>query len=112
MIKSNKKFKSAKTAKLSRELEKSWNDLLAKYPPKMITSRKTVADYLEITNNSLHRIQNEIPSRVTPGDTSFKRDAPKYTGTAIIGISTMHKSNAIPVFSKEQAIEISKMRRG
>lgn len=35
-----------------------------------------------------------------------------YTGTAMVGIAVMHKSNAIPVFSKEQAEDVSKMRRG
>ena len=38
--------------------------------------------------------------------------APKvYTGTKVKGIATMHKSNAVPVFSDEEAIDISKMRR-
>jgi hypothetical protein len=35
-----------------------------------------------------------------------------YTGTLIKGIATMHKSNAVPIINEEQAIEISKMRRG
>jgi hypothetical protein len=35
-----------------------------------------------------------------------------YTGTAMIGIGQLHKSNAVPVFSQEDAIAISKMRRG
>jgi dienelactone hydrolase len=35
----------------------------------------------------------------------------KYTGTLIKGIATMHKSNAVPVISKEQATDISNMRR-
>jgi hypothetical protein len=34
-----------------------------------------------------------------------------YTGTKVKGIATMHKSNAVPVFSDEEAIAISKMRR-
>lgn len=34
-----------------------------------------------------------------------------YTGTLIKGIATMHKSNAVPVINKEQATEISSMRR-
>jgi hypothetical protein len=34
-----------------------------------------------------------------------------YTGTMIKGIGTMHKSNAVPVFSDEQAVDIAKMRR-
>jgi len=34
-----------------------------------------------------------------------------YTGTKIIGIGTLHKSNAIPIFSDEEAKDIAKMRR-
>jgi hypothetical protein len=35
-----------------------------------------------------------------------------YTGTKVLGIATMHKSNAVPVFAAEDAVEISRMRRG
>jgi hypothetical protein len=31
------------------------------------------------------------------------KETPKYTGGAIVGISTMHKSNSIPVFSQQEA---------
>jgi hypothetical protein len=41
-----------------------------------------------------------------------KKEPQKYTGTLIKGIATMHKSNAIPILNKEQAIEVSNMRRG
>jgi hypothetical protein len=34
-----------------------------------------------------------------------------YTGTKVMGIATMHKSNAVPVFSDEEAVDIAKMRR-
>jgi hypothetical protein len=34
-----------------------------------------------------------------------------YTGSKMMGIATMHKSNAVPVFSDEQAKDISNMRR-
>lgn len=34
-----------------------------------------------------------------------------YTGTKVKGIATMHKSNAVPVFTDEEAISISGMRR-
>ena len=40
-----------------------------------------------------------------------KKDAQKYTGTMVKGIATMHKSNAIPITSDEQMIEVSQMRR-
>lgn len=40
------------------------------------------------------------------------KSAPKvYTGDKVKGIATMHKSNAVPVFTDEQAVEISSMRR-
>jgi hypothetical protein len=39
------------------------------------------------------------------------RDRKVYTGTYVIGAATMHKSNCIPITNKEQAIEVSQMRR-
>jgi hypothetical protein len=44
------------------------------------------------------------------GSTS-KQPRKEYTGTNMMGISTMHKSNAVPVFSKESIKDISGMRR-
>jgi hypothetical protein len=35
----------------------------------------------------------------------------EYTGTKVKGIGTMHKSNAVPIFSDEEAVAISTMRR-
>jgi hypothetical protein len=35
----------------------------------------------------------------------------KYTGTLVKGIATMHKSNAVPVISQEEATDIANMRR-
>lgn len=52
-----------------------------------------------------------LPSLNT-GEVGATKSAPKiYTGTKVVGIATMHKSNAVPVFSDEEAVEISKMRR-
>jgi len=36
----------------------------------------------------------------------------QYTGTRLIGIATMHKSNLVPIFSSEEAIDVARMRRG
>lgn len=53
-----------------------------------------------------------IPSRVTATPISgTSKDSMKYSGEVVIGIATMHKSNAVPIISKEQAIESAKMRR-
>lgn len=43
---------------------------------------------------------------------TFKKEPQKYTGTLVTGIAQMHKSNAVPVINKQQAIDVAKMRRG
>jgi len=53
---------------------------------------------------------NNIPSRVTAGGST----APVYkvyTGTKMLGIGTMHKSNSVPIFCDEEAVAIAHMRR-
>jgi hypothetical protein len=41
-----------------------------------------------------------------------KKESPKYTGDLIVGIATMHKSNAVPVMrDTEQAKEIARMSK-
>lgn len=40
-----------------------------------------------------------------------KKAANVYTGDYIMGIATMHKSNAVPVTSREQAVDSATMRR-
>lgn len=36
----------------------------------------------------------------------------QYTGTRMIGIAVMHKSNSVPVFSADDAVDLARMRRG
>lgn len=56
------------------------------------------------------------PPKRSPGKLDSGSTAPvkqgTYTGSAMLGVATMHKSNQVPVFSKEDAVDISKMRRG
>lgn len=54
----------------------------------------------------------DIPSLNSMKGTAFVKNPNKYTGTLIKGIATMHKSNAVPIIDREQAIEVSNMRRG
>ena len=49
-------------------------------------------------------------SDVIPGS-GVAKERTEYTGDYIVGIATMHKSNAVPVFNSEEAVEISSMRR-
>ena len=57
--------------------------------------------------------QSVKTSDVIPtGSTARRNGGVRYTGTEIVGIATMHKSNAVPVRrGTNEAIEIAKMRR-
>jgi hypothetical protein len=52
-----------------------------------------------------------IPSRDSGVGVAARRDAPVYTGDKIKGIGTLHKSNAVPVFTDEEAVDLAHMRR-
>ena len=52
-----------------------------------------------------------IASRDTGWVACVKPADKEYTGTKVKGIGTMHKSNAVPIFSDDEARDISKMRR-
>lgn len=56
-------------------------------------------------------LRNTVPMSNSVAGHGTAREQVKYTGTLIKGIATMHKSNAIPISNKEQAIEVSNMRR-
>ena len=56
-------------------------------------------------------MNDHIPSRDSGGGVGAKRVSQVYTGGNIIGIGTLHKSNAVPIFSQQEARDISAMRR-
>jgi hypothetical protein len=74
--------------------------------------QKEVVEYYKPTPQPYRRETPKIPS-LDPMNMSpcLKSPDKVYTGTLIKGIGTMHKSNAVPIFSDEQAIEIATMRR-
>ena len=110
------KFRNAEEARRARELDASWKEMQAKWELDATEKRRQRALAAEPLTYQLstpigRSTTHAIPSRVTPGAST----APVhkvYTGTKVKGIATMHKSNAVPVFSDEEAVEISRMRRG
>jgi hypothetical protein len=107
------KFRNADEARKARELAAEWERNQAKWAN---MSTKVVAPKRESLNYSLSapagRETKYIPSRNTGDGIGNTKQIPQYTGTKIIGIGTMHKSNAVPIFSDEEAQDISRMRRG
>lgn len=110
------KFRNAEEARKARELDASWKEMQAKWELDADEKRRQRALAAQpltykLTTPVGRTNTHAIPSRVTPGSST----APVhkvYTGTKVKGIATMHKSNAVPVFSDEEAVEISRMRRG
>ena len=119
--KGKKKFRNADVANRARKNAESWQAFLDKWDikPDDKTSGTNVrkSTWMGPTVNSRvvvdpRRPTNHIPSLDTGKGIAVKKEVTQYTGTAMLGIGQLHKSNAIPVFSKEDAIDISKMRRG
>jgi len=110
------KFRNAEEARKARELDASWRELQKKWDVEADDKRRRRAMKAEPLDYKLsapagRATTTHIPSRVTQGG-STAPVVKVYTGTKVKGIATMHKSNAVPVFSDEEAVEISRMRRG
>lgn len=107
IIYTNQKSKKRKANAKQRELQSSWEKILKKYESKTPIQKAKVKKA-----EPFRRETPSIPSLGTYEGQCTKSDQPTYTGTQMIGIATLHKSNAVPVFSKEDAVEVSRMRRG
>ena len=115
--KGKKKFASAEHARKARALEESWKELQKRWGVEAEEKKRTramAAPSLDSTyslkipegRNTTAHIKS-----VDTGGNAVLKPSNVYTGTKVKGIATMHKSNAVPVFSDEEAVEISKMRR-
>ena len=103
-----------KTTKAKREQYQSWLESVTKPMPKFSRTNST-------------KIVKSVPSpKIPPGRETVRIDSldtgmipctksvegNTYTGTKMLGIGTLHKSNAVPVFSDNEAKEMARMRRG
>jgi hypothetical protein len=113
--KGKKKFASAEHARKAREQEESWKELVKRWAVEAEDKKQNralkSAPYVSPPKTWRGSDQPKIPSRDTGAGNATLKPAKVYTGTKVKGIATMHKSNAVPVFSDEEAQDISKMRR-
>jgi hypothetical protein len=114
--KGKKKFASAEHARKSRELDESWKALQKKWA--IETKDKKRKRALEaptlspvVSKPFVRDTGPKIASLPFTGGSCTVAPPKVYTGTKVKGIATMHKSNAVPVFSDEEAVDISRMRR-
>jgi hypothetical protein len=111
------KFASAEQAKKARDLDESWKALQKKWGIEAEEKKRTRALSAPSLSSSYSlkipegRNTTAHIKSVDTGGNAVLKPSKVYTGTKVKGIATMHKSNAVPVFSDEEAIDISKMRR-
>ena len=60
---------------------------------------------------STRHIPSLNPTDMRPATRPIDGNMKKYTGDKMIGIGTLHKSNAVPIFNSEHVEDIAKMRR-
>ena len=112
------KFRNAEEARKHRELESDWHDLQKKWGVEQEAKKRKRAMAAEplvyslntpIGRTNTHHIKSLDTGH--SGPVSSKQPT-KYTGTKMLGIGQLHKSNAVPVFCDQDAVDIARMRRG
>ena len=107
------KQKKRKPNAKQRALQSSWQEILKKYetktkvPSKKVVTRPSSPSVIIPAS----RIVSSLPSVDSGHGIAVKKASPVYTGDAMLGVATMHKSNSVPVFKQEDAEAISRMRR-
>ena len=96
-----------------RKSKKPKGEVYAKYTPppfRELTPENSTKrlSYAEQRRQELARYPSRDDFSIRGGT---KTDSQKYTGDFVIGIATMHKSNAVPVTNPKYATEISEMAK-
>ena len=115
--KGKKKFASAEAKRKSEQLDREWKELLKRQGIELEEKKRKRA----MSAESLTSVYSlKIPEgrnttahlkSVNTGGNATLAPAKVYTGNMVKGIATMHKSNAVPIFSDEEAVDIARMRR-
>lgn len=103
-----RKSKQKLRPKKEREEYEAW---LAKHQVKKPVRQESSTFTYKLTTPAGRTTTKHIPSLNTGLAVATATPQKVYTGDKVLGIATMHKSNAVPVFRAEDAVEISKMRR-
>lgn len=112
--KGKQKFRNAEQARKAREQANAWQDLLKRHGIEQEERKRKRAMASGTYSPKSEPFRRETPYIASLPFTAgpcVKAPDKVYTGTAIKGIGTMHKSNAVPIFSDEEAVDIAKMRR-
>ena len=113
---SYKKRKAKNKTKKMLEAEAKHDKWLRKmnaHPEQIAESKKKNANVSILSVPDYRSSGNSIPtSDVIPGGSTGPKERLVYSGERrLLGVATMHKSNMVPVFDREDAKDIAQMRR-
>jgi hypothetical protein len=111
IIYTNQRSKKRKPTAKQRQLAEEWEAIKLKHATKPVAKAKKSDTY--VPPKPFVRETRHYPSLITNSpDTCTKPiKGVRYTGTKMLGIGTLHKSNAVPIFSDEEAKDQATMRR-
>lgn len=104
--KATPKRKAEQYQKWLKEVQSTSTNFSGKSTRKLVAARKTSAPSIPID-----RDLRKHPSLSSEHYDTFKRQIPQYTGDKMVGIGTLHKSNAVPIFNTQDAKDQANMRR-
>ena len=107
------KFKSAEHAKQARELAAQREKTLKEFNIDLSEKKKArgLAAKPYQPPAPVRRETPHVKSAAFTGGPCLKAPTKEYSGDLVVGISQMHKSNAVPVINQEEIIDIARMRR-
>jgi hypothetical protein len=109
IIYSYQRSKKRKPTAKERELASEWEAIKIKHATKSVTKNKKHDNY--VSQKGVNYKKNDIPSLDTGYYNTFRKPDQFYTGSNMVGIGTLHKSNAVPIFTEEEAKDQATMRR-
>ena len=109
------KQKAEREAREWQELQQNWDRLAPRFSVRQEPARDMPPGAFQpLQARSIYppgREPANIPSKVDTVRVAAAPETKVYTGTKIKGIGTLHKSNAVPIFTDEEAVDIAHMRR-
>lgn len=124
----NRKRKKPMTQRKQQQLQSDWKShnrwlkrhgrpsvSFSEYLDEISGKKFKQTQFVPLKQNNTYRrgTTDHIPSRGDSIGVAPRSESPQYTGDEIVGIATLHKSNAVPVRrGTDEAKDISRMRRG
>jgi len=110
------KQRAEQQAREWEELQRSWDKLAPRFSTKQYPAQQMPRGaFRPLQTGPTYppgREPQDIPSKPDTAGTVAARPADKvYTGTKMKGIGVLHKSNSVPIFTDDEAVDIAHMRR-